>query len=199
MKLVLGSSSPRRSQLLERLGLIFESEVPDVDEARMPGEQAAAYVERVARLKATAVVASGKVVIAADTAVVHEGRILGKPAHPEEARSMLRRLEGDSHEVFTGVAVAAAESDLEVVSMVDVSEVALLPMTAEEIASYVDSGEPMDKAGAYALQEKGGRFVERVVGSPFTVIGLPIHLLPRLLRRVGADFDEFMKRSGGGD
>lgn len=199
MKLVLGSSSPRRGRLLERLGLEFESEAPEVDESRLPDEQAAAYVERIARLKATAIVGPGKVVIAADTAVVHEGRILGKPAHPEEARSMLRRLEGESHDVFTGVAVASAETGLEVVSMVDVTEVALLPMTAEEIASYVESGEPMDKAGAYALQEKGGRFVEKVVGSPFTVIGLPVHLLPRLLRRVGADFDEFMKTSGGGD
>lgn len=199
MKLVLGSSSPRRSQLLERLGLVFETEAPDVDESRLPGEQAAAYVERVARLKATAIVRSGKVVVAADTAVVHEGRILGKPAHPEEARSMLRRLEGESHEVFTGVAVASAETGLEVVSMVDVTEVVLLSMTAEEIASYVDSGEPMDKAGAYALQEKGGRFVEKIVGSPFTVIGLPVHLLPRLLRRVGADFDQFNRTKGGGD
>lgn len=199
MRLVLGSSSPRRRQLLEQLGLAFESEVPDVDESRLPDERAAAYVERVARLKATAIVSTGKVVIAADTAVVHDGRILGKPAHPEEARSMLRRLEGESHEVFTGVAVASAETGLEVVSMVDVTEVALLSMTAEEIASYVESGEPMDKAGAYALQDKGGRYVEKVVGSPFTVIGLPVHLLPRLLRRVGADFDEFMKTGGGGD
>jgi septum formation protein len=199
VRLVLASTSPRRSQLLERLGLDFDSEPPDVDESRVPDEQAASYVERVARLKATSVVSPGKVVVAADTAVVHEGRILGKPAHPEEARSMLRRLEGDRHEVFTGVAVASAEQSLEVVSVVDVTEVALLSMTAEEIASYVDSGEPMDKAGAYALQEKGGRFVERVVGSPFTVIGLPVHLLPRLLRRVGADFDEFIRTNGGGD
>lgn len=199
MKLVLGSSSPRRSELLERLGLAFESEVPDVDESRLPDEQAAAYVERVARLKASAIVGKGRVVIAADTAVVHEGRILGKPAHPEEARSMLRRLEGDSHDVFTGVAVVSAETGLEVVSMVDVTEVALLSMTAEEIASYVDSGEPMDKAGAYALQGRGGRFVEKVVGSPFTVIGLPVHLLPRLLRRVGADFDQFTRTTDAGD
>lgn len=199
MRLVLGSSSPRRRELLEQLGLAFESEAPDVDESRLPDEQAAAYVERVARLKATAIVREGRIVVAADTAVVHEGRILGKPAHPEEARSMLRRLEGDRHEVFTGIAVASTETGFEVVSMVDVTEVALLSMTAEEIAAYVDSGEPMDKAGAYALQEKGGRFVEKVVGSPFTVIGLPVHLLPRLLRRVGVDFDEFMKTGGDGD
>ncbi len=177
----------------------FEVDPPDVDESRLPDEPAATYVERVSRLKATTIVSPGTVVIAADTAVVHEGRILGKPAHPEEARSMLRRIEGDRHEVFTGVAAATAENGLEVVSMVDVTEVALLTMTAEEIASYVESGEPMDKAGAYALQERGGRFVERVSGSPFTVIGLPVHLLPRLLRRVGAEFDEFVETSGGAD
>lgn len=199
MKLVLASSSPRRRQVLERLGLSFEVKAPDVDESRLPDEPAAAYVERVARLKAAAVLDVGTVVIAADTAVVHEGRILGKPAHPEEARSMLRRIEGDTHEVFTGVAVASAETGMEIVSTVDVTEVALLSMTAEEIASYVDTGEPMDKAGAYALQEGGGRFVERVVGSPFTVIGLPIHLLPRLLRRVGAEYDEFIGTEGAGD
>ncbi len=199
MKLVLASASPRRKDLLERLGLRFEVDPPDVDESRLPDEPAATYVERVSRLKATTIVSPGTVVIAADTAVVHEGRILGKPAHPEEARSMLRRIEGDRHEVFTGVAAATAENGLEVVSMVDVTEVALLTMTAEEIASYVESGEPMDKAGAYALQERGGRFVERVSGSPFTVIGLPVHLLPRLLRRVGAEFDEFVETSGGAD
>ena len=199
MKLVLASSSPRRKELLDRLGLVFEVEPPDIDETRLPDEPAAAYVERVARLKATTIVGSGKVVVAADTAIVHEGRILGKPAHPEEARSMLRRLEGDTHEVFTGVAAASAETGLEVVSMVDITEVGLLSMTAEEIASYVETGEPMDKAGAYALQEKGARFVERVSGSPFTVIGLPVHLLPRLLRRVGADFDVFVKTSEGAD
>ena len=199
MKLVLASGSPRRKELLARLGLVFEVEPPDIDETRLPEEPAAAYVERVARLKATTIVGTGKVVVAGDTAVVHEGRILGKPAHPEEARSMLRRLEGDAHEVFTGVAAASSETGLEVVSMVDVTEVGLTSMTAEEIASYVDSGEPMDKAGAYALQEKGARFVERVSGSPFTVIGLPVHLLPRLLRRVGADFDAFMRTSGGAD
>lgn len=165
----------------------------------MPDEPAAAYVERVARSKASAVAGPGKTVVAADTAVVHEGRILGKPAHPEEARSMLRRLEGDRHEVFTGVAVASVDEGIEIVSLVDVTEVVLLSMTAEEIASYVDTGEPMDKAGAYALQEMGGRYVEKVLGSPFTVIGLPVHLLPRLFQRVGADFDRFVRTRGEGD
>lgn len=192
MKLILASSSPRRRELLERLDLSFEIEAPDVDESRLPNELAAAYVERVARSKVMAAAGPGRVAVAADTAVVHDGQILGKPGHPEEARAMLRKLEGQSHEVFTGVAVAAFEDDI-VVSAVDVTEVVLLPMTSDEIAGYVDSGEPMDKAGAYALQGKGGRFVEKVHGSPFTVIGLPIHLLPRLLARVGADFDEFTR------
>lgn len=192
MKLILASSSPRRRELLERLGLSFEVDAPGVDESRLPSEPAAAYVERVARSKALAAVGPGRVAVAADTAVVHDGQILGKPAHPEEARAMLRKLEGQSHEVFTGVAVAAFE-DAVVISAVDVTEVVLLPMTSDEIAGYVDSGEPMDKAGAYALQGRGGRFVEKVHGSPFTVIGFPIHLLPRLLGRVGADFDELTR------
>ena len=105
MRLVLASGSPRRRELLETLGLVFGVEVPDVDESRNPGEAPVAYVERIAREKASAVAGPDRLVVAGDTAVVHEGRVLGKPAHPEEARSMLRRLQGDHHEVFTGVAV----------------------------------------------------------------------------------------------
>ena len=194
MRLVLASLSPRRRELLSRLNLIFEVDPPGIDESRLPGEPPAAYVERLARVKATAGVGPERIVLAADTAVVHSGQVLGKPAHPEEARRMLRRLEGESHEVFTGVAVATMRENLEVVSMVDVTEVVMTTMTGEEIASYVDSGEPMDKAGAYALQGIGGRFIESVRGSPFTVIGLPIHLLPRLLKRLGADIEQFMEK-----
>lgn len=197
MRLVLASGSPRRQELLERLDLDFEVDQPGVDEARLPGELPAAYVERVARAKAIAVARPDRVVIGADTAVVHGGHLLGKPAHPEEARAMLRRLEGDTHDVFTGVAVATGEERVVVASMVDVTEVSMLAMTAEEIAAYVDSGEPMDKAGAYALQGSGGRFVESVRGSPFTVIGLPVHLLPRLLARVGADYGVFVRPTPG--
>ncbi len=197
MRLVLASSSPRRIELLERLNLDFAVEPPGVDESRLPEEPPAAYVERLARVKAEAVAGPGRVVVAADTAVVHAGHMLGKPAHPEEARGMLRRLEGDSHDVFTGVAVATMGDELKVASMVDVTEVVVLPMTGDEIARYVDTGEPMDKAGAYALQGMGGRFVESVRGSPFTVIGLPIHLIPRLLARVGAELDQFMESTEG--
>lgn len=192
MKLVLASSSPRRKALLERLRLEFDVEPPGVDETRRPDEPAAAYVERVARAKADAAAGPDRTVIAADTAVVYGGHILGKPGHPEEARSMLRRLSGEAHDVFTGVAVASWDREPEVVSAVDIAEVRLLSMTADEIADYVDTGEPMDKAGAYALQGMGGRYVERVCGSPFTVIGLPLHLLDRLLLRVGAALDDFV-------
>lgn len=183
MTLVLGSSSPRRSDLLDQIGVVFEVREPDVDERRLPGEAPGTYVERVALAKAQAVASGGDVVIAADTAVVHDGSMMGKPAHPEEARSMLRRLQGDSHEVFTGVAVWHGGATA---SVVDVTEVTMLAMTADEIAGYVDSGEPMGKAGAYALQGRGGLFVASVKGSPFTVIGMPVHLLPRLLAKVGA-------------
>lgn len=188
MRLVLASSSPRRADLLRQLDLEFEVRPPNVDETRRQEEPASAYVERLAREKALTVSEPDLIVVAADTAVVHEGHVLGKPAHPEEARAMLRRLHDDVHEVFTGIAVAGGG---EVESLVDVTKVTMLPMTEDEIADYVETGEPMDKAGAYALQERGGVFVQSVEGSPFTVIGLPIHLLPRLLRRVGADLQRF--------
>lgn len=192
MRLILASSSPRRAELLERLGLEFAVLPADVDESRLPDEDPGKYVERLGRAKAEAVGERGDVVIGADTAIVHRGHVLGKPGHPEEARSMLRRLQGGVHEVFTGLAVAHSQ---EVVSLVDRTEVRMASMTAEEIADYVDCGEPMDKAGSYALQGRGGLYVESIVGSPFTVIGLPVHLLARLTERVGAQLGKFQGRS----
>lgn len=195
MNLVLGSGSPRRRELLEQLGLVFEVVVPDVDESRLPEEPAQAYVERVARAKATAVAAGDRVVIAADTTVVFEGKVLGKPGHPEEARAMLRQLQGNRHEVFTGVACAAGESNSpKVSSLVDATEVEMVSMTEEEVSGYVDTGEPMDKAGSYALQGRAGVFVASIKGSPSNVIGLPVHLLPRLLRSVGYELDHFTSK-----
>lgn len=104
---------------------------------------------------------------------------------------MLHRLQGDRHEVFTAIAVASWDGGLRIDSEVDVTEVVMLPMTEDEIADYVASGEPMDKAGAYALQGAGGRFVEAIHGSPFTVIGLPLHLLDRLVAHAGAELRSF--------
>jgi len=192
---VLASSSPRRKELLDTLALDFDVEPGDVDESRHPNEPPGVYVERIAAEKARAAAGVDRIVLAADTVVVHEGRVLGKPGHPEEARSMLRRLQGDSHEVFTGVSVASWDDGPLVHTAVDVTEVSLLPMTDAEIEDYVSTGEPMDKAGAYALQEAGGRFVESVDGSPFTVIGLPIHLISRLISNAGADIRSFVRDS----
>lgn len=184
MELVLASGSPRRSELLRLLGLEFRVVVPDVDESRLPDEEPDHYVERVARMKAEAASHPDAVVLAADTTVVYEGRVMGKPRHPAEARAMLARLSGQIHAVFTGVAV---RSDGTVTSDVDRSLVRMTEMTDDEIARYVDSGEPIDKAGAYALQGLGGMFVEWVEGSPSNVIGLPLHLVVRLLRAHGID------------
>jgi MAF protein len=125
--------------LLSQLDLDYEVYPADIDESRRPEEPPAGYVERLAREKAGAVGSPDAVIVAADTAVVHEGRVMGKPAHPQEARSMLGRLQGNAHEVFTGVAVA---HDGSIASMVDITEVTILPMTDEEIREYVDTGEP---------------------------------------------------------
>lgn len=191
MKLILASSSPRRSELLDTLGLEYTAIGPDVDELRHPGEEPYDYVLRIARAKAEALADGENVVVGADTTVVIDGRVMGKPVHPDEARTMLRRLSGQVHEVLTGVAVvgpdnaraAAAESTL----------VHFLDLTEDEIADYVNSGEPMDKAGAYALGGLGALFVERVEGSPSGVRGLPIHVLARLFRSIGLDLLSFRK------
>ncbi len=197
MRLVLASDSPRRRALLETLKLDFDVEPAGVDETRLPDEAPATYVERVARAKANFVAGPERLVIAADTAVVHEGRVMGKPAHPEEARSMLRHLQGETHEVLTGLAVAWMDDVVSIQSLVDVSMVEMVSMTEAEIDDYVESGEPMDKAGAYALQGMGGVFVKRVIGSPFTVMGLPIHLLDRLMSAAGAGLSHFRIQDRG--
>ena len=191
---MLASGSPRRAEVLTTVDLIFEVVVPDIDETRRPDEPPQTYVERLAREKATVGLVGDAVVVAADTVVVHGGKLLGKPGHPEEARAMLRRLEGDRHEVVTGMAVATPDGSVE--SIVDMSRVTFLSMTEEEITDYVATGEPMDKAGAYALQGMASRFIESIEGSPYTVIGLPIHFLARLLTAVGSDIAHFSRTQG---
>ena len=137
--------------MLESLGLSFDVLAPDVDELRFPDEEPHDYVERVARAKAAAAAAPGVLAVGADTAVVVEGMVLGKPGHPEEAKNTLRKLSGKTHEVLTAVALARMSDSLEVSSEVSSSLVKFLIMTEEEIDEYVQGGEPMDKAGAYAL------------------------------------------------
>lgn len=190
-RLILASSSPRRRELLDSLGIRFEVVVPDIDEHRHPNEEPYDYVSRIARAKAEAAVSPDAVVVAADTVVVIDGLVLGKPGHPEEAMSMLRRLGGTTHEVLSGVAVARTSDMVQVVTAVESTLVKFLPMTDEEIVDYVGTGEPMDKAGAYALGGLGAIFVEAVHGSPSSVIGLPLHTMARLLRGIGVDLLSF--------
>lgn len=190
-RLILASTSPRRRELLESLGLRLEMVSPEVDEHRHPNEEPYDYVSRLARLKAEAVVTADAVVVAADTIVVIDGHVLGKPGHPEEAISMLRRLGSTTHEVLTGVAVARTTDIVQVVTAVESTLVKFLSMTDEEIIDYVGTGEPMDKAGAYALGGLGAIFVEAVYGSPSNVIGLPLHTTARLLRSLGVDLLSF--------
>ena len=191
MKLILASSSPRRRELLDSLGLEFTAIAPDIDEHRRPDEEPYDYVLRIAKAKAEAVADNEAVVIGADTTVVHEGRVMGKPVHPDEARAMLRRLSGHVHEVLTGVAVIGPEGER--ASAVESTLVRFLDLTEDEISDYVNTGEPMDKAGAYALGGIAAIFVERVEGSPSSVRGLPLHTLALLFRSIGLDLLSFRR------
>src|SRR5438034_6206305 len=185
--IVLASGSPRRRQLLEMIGLEFRVVPPEVDESLGPAEQAEGYVTRLAREKATTVARRerGAVVLAADTTVVLRGTIFGKPANPEEAAEMLRQLEGRKHQVMTAVAVAL---DGRVEHALDVTDVTFRPLTDAQIAAYVATGEPLDKAGAYAIQGKGAALVEGIRGDFFGVMGLPLRLALELLERFGVPY-----------
>ena len=181
--LLLASASPRRLELLRALGLEPLVRPADVDETLRPGEDPHDAAERLARAKAAAVAEgapASAVVLAADTIVVLDGEALGKPRDDDDARRMLRALRGRAHDVVTGVALSR---DGRLVSGRETTEVLFAPMTDEEVDAYVASGEPSDKAGAYALQGLGGLFVERITGTPSNVIGLPF----RLVRRLGAE------------
>jgi septum formation protein len=177
--LVLASQSPRRAEILRNAGLEFVVRVTPVDETPLEGEKPEHYVQRLAERKARAVEAdASETVLGADTTVVIDGEMLGKPANAADARRMLERLSGRRHEVMTGIAIRRGDS---VTSDWSVTSVWFAPMTAREIADYVDSGEPMDKAGAYAIQGLASKFVEKVEGCYFNVVGLPMSLVYRRL------------------
>jgi len=183
--LVLASASVRRALILRALGVRFRVVASGADETIAPGEEADATSERLARLKAAAVARSEPPpILGADTLVVCEGRRLGKPGSPEEARQMLRLLSGRTHEVVTGLCLIAPRTTL---SGVERTSVTFAPMSAEEIDWYVAGGEPMDKAGGYHVDGKGALFVSSVTGSPSNVAGLPVRLLLRLAREAGLD------------
>lgn len=184
MRLILASASPRRRELLEQVGLAFEVAPADLDESVRPAESPRAYVERLAREKAAAVHGRfpGAVALAADTSVVVDEQLLGKPGESlEEGRRMLRLLSGRAHLVLTGLAVSGAT----LLSRVVETTVVFRALTAEEIDWYARTGEGRDKAGGYAVQGRAGAFVSALEGSPSSVIGLPLAQTVELLREVG--------------
>ena len=183
--LILASASPRRAELLTAAGYRFTVDPADVDETEQPGEAPEAYVLRVARAKGRLVAARrrepGTVVLAADTTVVADGEILAKPADESEAIRMLQRLAGATHRVLTGVVAISGRQEL---SEAVETRVRLLPITLDEIRWYVGTGEPMGKAGAYAIQGRASRFIDWIEGSWSNVVGLPVAIVYRMLRAI---------------
>ena len=184
---ILASASPRRRELLRLVGIAHEVEPADIGESVLPGESPAPHAERLARAKAHAMAERHPhaVVIAADTIVVVDGDILGKPRDGEQAAAMLRRLSGREHTVFTAIAVAR---DARTESAVEDVRVTFRQITDEEIEEYIATGEPMDKAGAYGIQGYGATIVERVDGDYFSVMGLGLRRLVELLARLGLHY-----------
>jgi septum formation protein len=185
-RLVLASLSPRRARILGELGVAFRVAASNADESLLPGEDGAAAVERLAREKALAVARRGETlpVLGADTEVVCEGRILGKPGGGAESIAMLRGLAGRTHEVVTGLCLVSG-GDLR--SGVERTSVRFAPLGQRELEWYAATGEPFDKAGGYHVDGRGALFVESVSGSPSNVAGLPVRLLLRLVRELDVD------------
>jgi septum formation protein len=190
MRLILASSSPRRAKVLRNAGFVFEIRPADVDETRQPHEAAEDYVRRVAQAKARAIAEPARadreraIVIAADTIVLAEGQILGKPRDAEDARRMLRLFSGKTHEVLTALSVINVPAAKEALH-VEKTRVEFLKMSEEEIETYIQTGEPVDKAGAYGIQGIAGRFATRIEGCYFNVLGLPLSRLWTTLQSLG--------------
>lgn len=190
--LILASSSPRRRQLLETIGLKFSIVVSDVDETFAPSLAPAEVVKNLAQRKAQAVaarytqngVSDDTLILAADTIVVHEGTILGKPTDKQQAIEMLTRLQGQTHEVFTGVCLVRLP-DGEMEAVTERTLVTMGALDQEEIVRYVDSGDPLDKAGSYGIQGPGATLIERIEGDYFTVVGLPVRRVSMMLKKHG--------------
>ena len=190
MKLILASSSPRRAEVLRNAGFVFEIRPADVDETLQPHEAAEDYVRRVAQAKAHAVADPARVageraiVIAADTIVLAEQQILGKPKDAADARRMLRLFSGKTHEVLTALCLINIPASKEALH-VEKTRVEFLKMSDEEIENYIQTGEPFDKAGAYGIQGIAGRFATRIEGCYFNVLGLPLSRLWTTLHALG--------------
>ena len=186
-RLILASSSPRRRQLLELIGFPFLVVPPEADEKPRAGEAPTSFVRRAARDKALEVAHRhpDEPVLGADTVVEIDRTILGKPGTPDVAEEMLRTLSGREHLVHTAVALV---NDGRCHDLIDTARVRCVDFGEQVISWYVRTGEPLDKAGAYAVQGLGGLLVEKVEGSPYTVVGLPIHRLPKLFAAHNLDF-----------
>ena len=190
MKLILASASPRRAEILRDAGFSFDVAHANVDETRLRGETARAMTRRLAEAKARAVAETlgteppEAIVIGADTVVEVQGRLLGKPESAKTAREMLRELSGRTHRVVTSVA-ALRLPDRARKTGTESTRVRFARLSGNEIAAYVATGEPLDKAGAYAVQGIGGRFIERIDGCYFNVVGLPLARLYRMLVSLG--------------
>ena len=185
--LILASQSPRRRQLMEQIGLSFTVKIADIDETMDPSKPPEAQVAEVSARKAAAIAETSRpedVIIAADTIVVVDDTILGKPHSKEDAKAMLNLLSGHSHRVMTGVTVCRGE---ESVSHTEITEIRFRALSDAEIDAYVESGDPMDKAGSYGIQNAAAIFVSGMHGDYFNVMGLPLCSLTQLLRRFGVE------------
>ncbi|REJ77708.1 MAG: septum formation inhibitor Maf [Acidobacteria bacterium] len=186
-RLILASGSPRRSEILGFVGWQFDKQVADIDETPREGESPETYVERLAREKSLAVAerSPDSLVLGADTTVVVDGRIVGKPLDMDDAREMISDLSGRWHDVITGVAVTktSRNGDAPVTrSAIQTTGVKFCDLSAEEIEFLVREGEPMDKAGAYAVQAQAALFIEEIRGDYWNVVGLPVSLVYELVR-----------------
>jgi septum formation protein len=183
--LILASSSPRRAELLRAAGIEFAIRIPDIDETRLPDESPRNYALRLSREKAMAVPKAEELVLGADTIVIINNEIAGKPADLDDARRMLNSLSGRRHEVLTAVTLIRGER---VLSEVESTLVSFYRMSEEEIEWYISTGEPMDKAGAYGIQGYASRFVDRIEGNYSNVVGLPVNLIYQMAKRLGIEF-----------
>jgi septum formation protein len=181
--LILASASPRRSELLRNAGIAFEVDPADIHEEPVAGEAPINYAQRLARDKAQTVLARhpDAVALGADTVVVVDEHLLEKPTNAEDAKRMLRLLSGRTHQVITGVCLLSADFEH---TEAELTQVAFVRMSEDDIAEYVASGEPMDKAGAYGIQGMASRWVQRIEGDYFNVVGLPVARVYRMLKKL---------------
>ncbi len=187
-KILLASTSPRRASLLDLLRLDFEVVPPKIDEAHRPEEGPEEYVQRLALEKAQAVMEQGHngLILGADTVVVLDGKIIGKPKDKDDAFVIIKRLAGRIHMVYTGLVLYEPKQDIEIVDYAK-TMVKMSALKNHEVENYIETREPLDKAGAYGIQGIGGSLIEEVKGCYFNVVGLPLSLLRRMLNDLGYD------------